>query len=163
MRSWAVYDKTVRQAIHSLKYKNNISLGYFFSQKIQSIITTQPWDFDIVIPVPLSKNHLKERGYNQSSLIGRPLSHLFGKSFLPDAIIRNRETKSQFELTAQERFENVKDAFLGNPAKLKGKGVLLVDDVITTGATMENCTKALLTAGASRVYCVSVARVPVSE
>ncbi len=72
---------------------------------------------------------------------------------------RVRETSTQTKLSAEQRFLNVEGAFSGNPAKLNGKNVLLVDDVITTGATMINCTKALLTSGASNVYCISVARV----
>jgi predicted amidophosphoribosyltransferase len=72
---------------------------------------------------------------------------------------RIKETSTQTKLNAEQRYLNVEGAFSGNPAKLKGKTVLLVDDVITTGATMINCTKALLTSGALKVYCISVARV----
>jgi predicted amidophosphoribosyltransferase len=73
--------------------------------------------------------------------------------------MRVRETATQTKLNADQRIKNVEGAFSGNPAKLNNKHVLLVDDVITTGATMINCTKALLTSGASKVYCISVARV----
>jgi competence protein ComFC len=78
-------------------------------------------------------------------------------------LFRIKETKSQVNLPGEERHANVKDAFWGNPAKLNGRTVLLVDDVITTGATMENCTKALLASGAKKVYCISIARVIVDH
>ncbi len=79
------------------------------------------------------------------------------------ALMRIKETSPQFRLSASERQLNVADAFLGNPAKIKGRGVLIVDDVITTGATMDNCTKALLASGATKVYCISVARVVIQN
>jgi competence protein ComFC len=74
------------------------------------------------------------------------------------AVARIKETVTQTTLHAKERFENMEDAFFGNPDKLKGRSVLVVDDVITTGATMQNCAKAILNAGAEKVYCISVAR-----
>jgi len=161
MRSWAVYSDSIRESIHSLKYKNNIPLGYFFSQKLIPIIDKANWQFDLIIPVPINRSHYRERGFNQSSLIARPLAHYFGLPFSDTALNRIRETASQFSLGAEERIRNVEGAFRGNPAKIKGKGVLLIDDIITTGATMVNCTKALVESGATKVYCLSVARVVV--
>jgi competence protein ComFC len=159
MRSWAVYSESIRESIHSLKYKNNIPLGYYFSKKLIPLIAIANWSFDLVVPVPLNRSHYRDRGYNQSSLIARPLAHSLGLPFNDSALERIRETSPQFSLSAEERILNVKDAFRGNPANIKGKGVLIIDDVITTGATMENCTKALVESGATRVYCLSVARV----
>ncbi len=159
MRSWAEYKDTLRESIHSLKYKNNIPLGYFFSQKLVKIVETTSWDFDLVLPVPLNPFRLKERGFNQSALIGKPLAHSLGVPFDQKSLLRIKNTSPQYKLSAQKRQENVFDAFWGNPDRLKGKGVLIVDDIITTGATMENCNKALLAAGASRVFCISIARV----
>jgi ComF family protein len=159
MRSWAVYEGPVREAIHSLKYKNNIPLGYFFSQKLIPLIEKAGWSFDTVVPVPLSRSRQRSRGFNQSSLIARPLAHYFKIPFDAQSLFRIRETSPQFDLNAKERILNVEGAFLGNPANNKGKRVLIIDDVITTGATMVNCTNALLDSGASKVFCLSVARV----
>lgn len=159
MRSWAVYSESIRESIHSLKYKNNVPLGYFFSQQLVPLVDKAGWNFDLVVPVPLNRSHYRERGYNQSSLIARPLARSLGLPFTDSALKRIRETSPQFKLNAEERIKNVKDAFYGNPANIKGKGVLIIDDVITTGATMENCSKALVEAGATKVYCLSVARV----
>ncbi len=117
----------------------------------------------MVIPVPLNKSHFKERGFNQSALISRPIAHFAEKPFSANGLRRIRETAAQFSLCSEERQNNVKDAFWANPAKLNGKAVLLVDDIITTGATMENCTKALLAAGGKKVYCLSVASVFIDQ
>ncbi len=163
MRSWVEYSGAARDSIHSLKYKNNIALGHLYSKKLSEIVKKTSWKFDLVIPVPLSKKHFRERGFNQSSLIARPLAHLLDKSYEGSTLFRIRETKSQVNLSAEERHANVKDAFWGNPAKLNSRTVLLVDDVITTGATMENCVHALLASGAKKVYCISVARVVVTH
>ncbi len=159
MLSWANYENTVRDSVHSLKYKNNIALGYFFALKLLPELITAQWPIDLVIPVPLSKSHLKSRGYNQATLISRPLSRALHILHETRGLLRVRETSTQTKLSAEQRFLNVEGAFSGNPAKLSDKNVLLVDDVITTGATMINCTKALLTSGASKVFCISVARV----
>jgi competence protein ComFC len=159
MLSWAHYDGSVRESIHSMKYKNNIALGHIFALKLMSEVIAANWLIDLVIPVPLSKSHFKNRGYNQAAIISRPLSHALGARHEVRALRRIRETSTQTKLNADQRFINVEGAFSGNPAKLIGKKVLLVDDVITTGATMINCTKALLASGASKVYCISVARV----
>ena len=159
MRSWAEYKDAIREAIHSLKYKNNIPLGYFFSQKLTEMIEQTSWNFDVIVPVPLNPFRLKERGFNQSTLIAKPLANQLGVSFDNKALGRIKDTSPQYTLTATQRRENVADAFFGNADRLKGKGVLIIDDIITTGATMENCTKALLAAGAAKVYCASVARV----
>ena len=159
MRSWARYKTSLREAIHSLKYKNNIPLGFYFSVKLIPIIQKENWLFDLIIPVPLNKSHLKDRGFNQSALISRPIAHFIQKPLDTKSLKRIKETQPQFNLSSEDRYKNVKDAFWGNPATLKDKTILLVDDIITTGATMENCTKALLDAGAKKVYCISVARV----
>ena len=159
MLSWAHFEGSVRDSIHSMKYQNNIALGYFFSQKLLSEVIAANWLIDLIIPVPLSKSHYKDRGYNQAALISRPLSLALGIRHEKSALMRVRETATQTKLNADQRIKNVEGAFSGNPAKLNNKHVLLVDDVITTGATMINCTKALLTSGASKVYCISVARV----
>jgi len=159
MLSWAQYNSSVRNSIHSLKYRNNIALGRFFAMKLLPVVIAANWPIDLVVPVPLSKSHYKNRGYNQAALISRPLARSLSLHHDTNALKRIRETSTQTKLSADQRFLNVEGAFSGNPAKLNNKTVLLVDDVITTGATMVNCTKALLTSGASKVYCLSVARV----
>jgi competence protein ComFC len=158
MRSWVVYQDSIREAIHDLKYRQNIGLGFFFSKPLLTMLYESDWQIDLVIPIPISRSHFKQRGYNQSALISRPLARMAGIPHSNNSVARVKETATQTTLNAKERFKNMDDAFLGNPDKLKGRSVLVVDDVITTGATMQNCSKAIKKAGAEKVYCLSVAR-----
>jgi competence protein ComFC len=158
MRSWVVYEDPIREAIHDLKYRQNISLGFTFAVPLIGLIQTSGWPIDLILPVPISRSHYKRRGYNQSALISRPIARSLGIAHSSHAIRRVKETEDQTTLTAKERMLNMEDALLGIPAKLKGRNVLIVDDVVTTGATMQNCAKAILEAGAYQVFGISVAR-----
>lgn len=158
MRSWSVFDGSVRDALHSLKYKSNLGLGEILAQPLFEIVLMEKWPVDMVVPIPLSKEHLKSRGYNQSACIARPLALRLQIDYQPGAIKRIKETTSQIKLSAVERYANLQDAFCGNPATLKHKKVLLLDDVTTTGATMKSCADAVRQAGASEIYCLTVAR-----
>jgi len=91
-------------------------------------------------------------------MIAYPLSLSLSLPLVTDAIYRVKETVTQIDLSREERFINLKDAFLGNSAKLKGKKVLLVDDIVTTGATIRSCAKALLDSGCKTVFCITVAQ-----
>lgn len=157
-RSWAVYAEPLRQALHTLKYRNNLGLGQIFAEKLALIIRQNQWQPDIIVPIPLCKSHLKERGYNQAEQLTFPLSLILKIPQETKAVKRIKETASQVKLDRTERFKNLEDAFLGNPAKLKSKKVLLVDDIVTTGATLNSCSKAILAAGGSSVYCITVAQ-----
>jgi ComF family protein len=156
--SWGQYQDTLREAIHKLKYDGDVGLGDYFAEKLISILIDHNWEFDLVVPVPLSKKRQAERGYNQSALISGNIAHFFNVQHSTSTLVRIKDTDTQFSLAAADRISNVKDAFSGNPAKLKGKRVLLVDDIITTGATLLNCQKAIINAGASNVFGISVAK-----
>lgn len=158
MFSWAEFEGPLREGIHSLKYHQNIGLGDFFGPYLISVVENRQWNPDLVVPVPISKSRRKTRGYNQSELLSRPLAQYFHLPHPNDALIRLKDTESQIHLSAEERFNNMDDAFFGNPAKLKGKTILVIDDIITTGATMNQCAKALVKAGAEKVYGLSVAK-----
>ena len=158
LRSLAKYEGVIRDCIHALKYENNQSLGDYFSQELIEIIQREKWVLDIVIPVPLSPFRRKTRGYNQSALLARPLAMRLSLDYRPFGLKRIRNTQSQVELSAAERRLNVRGAFEAVPEIVAGKGVLLVDDVTTTGSTIEECTKALKIAGTSEVYCLTLAR-----
>lgn len=135
-------------------------MGIIFADPLLEIISLEGWTPDFVIPVPLSKGHLKTRGFNQSEVIARPLSLALHVPLETKAVFRNKETQSQVKLSKEERFKNLQSAFLGNPAKLISKKVLLVDDITTTGATMISCSQALMNAGCEKVYCLTVAHTP---
>ena len=158
LSSWAEFEGPLREAIHHFKYQQDIGLGDYFCGFLISLIIKRNWQFDLVVPVPVSKSRLKSRGYNQSELLSRPIARYFRVDHTTKALIRVKETESQFSLSVAERNRNMEDAFFGFPAKLNGRRVLVVDDIITTGATMNQCAKALLQAGAKEVYGVSVAK-----
>jgi len=115
------------------------------------------WPIDMIIPVPLGKHRLKERGYNQVAMIANPLAMALNVKYAPNELARRRETRSQVELTRQERKENVKGAFQAG-VRVKGKNVLVLDDVSTTGSTISSSAEALYLSGAKKVYALTVAR-----
>ena len=160
LRSWGEFNGPLREALHRLKYKNDIALGATFAKPLIELANNNDWDFDIVIPIPISKRHKKDRGYNQAALIAFPIALAFKKPFTQSAVLRIKETKSQVKLSSVERFKNLQNAFQGNSAKLKDKKVLLVDDVTTTGATIDSCAQTLIESGCKKVYCLTVAQTP---
>lgn len=158
LHSWALYQGKVRQAIHQLKYKRNISLGMALSIPMIKQLENLDWSFDMIISVPLSLARLAERGYNQSSLLARPIAYYFRSPFIPQALRRHKDTPSQVAVSFSSREENVKGAFLAEHEIVRDKTILLIDDVITSGATMNSCATALKQADAREVYGLSFAR-----
>ena len=156
--SWAVYADPLRSALHRLKYKRDISLGIIFAEKLAGCLENLGWKVDLVLPVPLGVARLRERGYNQSSLLAFPLALSVGLTYAPGALSRVRETHTQVDLNASQRKENVSGAFRARPNMVTGKKVLVIDDITTTGSTIEACALALFQAGADRVYGLTVAR-----
>ena len=150
-------DKTLQHIIHALKYGRQFKLGVFLGEILAEGIKTRNWKIDLILPVPI--HHLKkaERGFNQSDFIANGLSKSLGIPYSTKLIKRTRYTESQTGLHINERAENVSDAFkIKNDKKVIGKNFLLVDDVITTGATTLECGKVLVNADANSVYACSV-------
>jgi ComF family protein len=150
-------DKTLQQIIHALKYGKQFRLGVFLGELLAQGIKNKNWQIDLIVPVPI--HHLKkaERGFNQSDYIAKGLSKSLVIPYSIKVIKRNRYTESQTGLDFQGRAENVAGAFkVGNSKKVIGKNFLLVDDVITTGATTLECAKVLIDSGAKSVYSCSV-------
>ena len=158
LRSLANYEGVIRKCIHSLKYDNNQGLGEYFSRDLIQLVQREDWWIDVVIPVPLSPLRARERGYNQSALLAKPLAIGLSLKYQPFGLKRIRNTQSQVELTATERRLNVSGAFQAVPAIVKGKRIMLVDDVTTTGSTINECARALNQSGACGVYCLTLAR-----
>jgi competence protein ComFC len=154
----------IKKIIQSFKYD---SLVKDLSTPLALLIITHfnliQKEFDgkncVLIPVPLYKKKLKSRGFNQSEEIAKEISENTKIPLVFDCLLRIKETLSQMELSREERLENIKSAFsINNAEKIKGKKILLVDDVYTTGSTMEECAKILKYAGAREVWGVAVAR-----
>ncbi|HOG00940.1 MAG: DNA utilization protein GntX [Firmicutes bacterium ADurb.Bin248] len=147
----ARFDAATAGAVHRMKYGDARYLAPFFASLIE---VPADWRVDALTPVPLHKNKLRARGYNQSALIAYALAKRLGLPVEEELLVRARDTGSQTALDAALRTRNVAGAFLASPAAA-GKRVLLVDDVRTTGATVCACAAALRAAGASGVYCVT--------
>jgi ComF family protein len=158
LRSWAVFAGPIQGALHRLKYKRDVGLGEALSEQVADFVSQLKWPVDTLIPIPLGKKRLKERGYNQVAMIAMPLSMHLGLKYQPKAISRARETRSQVGLSAMERQENVRSAFLADKRKVRGQTILLIDDVATTGATLSSAAEALYNSGARDVYGITIAR-----
>ncbi len=150
--------------IHHLKYSGMKDLGVFLGEHLAGYvkleIEEQDLNYDWIIPVPLHKTKIRERGYNQSEYLVKGLSKGLNIPLLVNSIDRRRYTKSQTKLTLTEREKNVKDAFFLNNEfidRLNGRNVILVDDVITTGATVNECINVLREAGVKKIFTVSLA------
>ncbi len=158
LRSFGIFDGHLREALHQLKYQRDMGLGEALSKHLIEIYNEVKWDVNLVVPVPLSQQRLKERGYNQSGLLGRPFAYAIQKAYQPDVLQRTRDTCSQVGLSAFDRHQNVNGAFQARADKVNGKAVLVIDDVTTTGSTINACAQALYAAGASAVYGLTLAR-----
>ncbi len=153
-------DKELQHIIHSLKYNQRFLVGKFLGKKLGDSIksTLKEWSINTIVPVPL--HHLKkaERGYNQSFYIAKGISEITGLPINDKVIKRKRYTQSQTTMNLKERQANIGNAFkINNKNKLSGKNILIVDDVITTGATTSECGKVILDSGVNKVYAASLA------
>lgn len=158
LRSWAVFESPVQNALHRLKYRRDIGLGEALSGYMAQFLIQLNWPMDVIVPIPLGKQRLRERGYNQVAMVAIPLALQLGLSYSPNSLMRAKETRSQVGLSALERQENVRDAFQADTMIVKGCNVLVIDDVSTTGATLSSAAEALKSSGACNVYAITVAR-----
>jgi ComF family protein len=160
-RSFGTYTPRMSRAILLLKYGNVAPLGAWFARRLADLVEREPDGFaaDAVVPVPLDRGRLRERGYNQAELIAKPLARLLGIPFRSYLLVRTRPRPNQLRLTRRERWETVRGAYATHKtAQVDKLRVLLVDDVFTTGATLDACSRALKGAGAARVVGLTVAR-----
>jgi ComF family protein len=158
LRSYTIYQGAIREAIHKLKYGGEKSMGDILAQMMISGLEKLNWSLDIVTSVPLGLVRFAERGYNQATLLARPIALYKNLPFSTKLLSRVRETQTQVGLTIKERQENMEDAFTAFGEQVEGKSILVVDDVATSGATINACAKALLNAGASQIYGYTLAR-----
>jgi ComF family protein len=166
-RAWACYPREelaehpLRKVVQKFKYGRKVSLGKPLGQLMargcqEFLNECHP---DIIVPVPLHPRRLRWRGFNQSVLLARQVSRAYNVPMDPFILLRSRETPPQTQLTEEERRRNMRGAFALNPEKtVADKIVLLVDDVYTSGATVNECSHALKRAGAKRVYALTLAR-----
>ncbi|HEY4689582.1 MAG TPA: ComF family protein, partial [Anaerolineae bacterium] len=160
IRSMTLFEGRIRHAIHAFKYDRRAALADPLGDALACFWQHQPTPAQVVVPVPLHPRRQKERGYNQSELLARRLGHVAGLPVRPTVLHRTRVTASQMTLNAADRRANVADAFQANAAAVRGLDVLLIDDVCTTGATLDACAMALKAAGAQAVHGLTLARTP---
>ncbi len=158
IRAVAYFEGPLRKAIHRFKYDNLRDLAVPLGRLLAVYLERDPLPAEVIVPVPLHPKRLRERGYNQSALLARRLGELTGLPLLEGSLLRVRETAPQVELSAQERKENVRDAFACVDEQVAGKRVLLIDDVCTTGATLEACSIALAQRRPRSVWALTLAR-----
>ncbi len=155
------YTPDMEQLIFQMKYQRKKKLGLLLGQILGKTLQTvyHCGEDCIIVPVPLHKVRCRERGYNQSEILCKGMGDYIVAPIQCDCLIRCRHTSTQTKLSAQERQENVKDAFgVSKSCDVKGKTIVLVDDVITTGATVNNCAACLKKAGVQKVVGIALAR-----
>ena len=159
-RALGAYDGSLQDAIHRWKYQGKIALTSFFGEWMTERLYHY-WDpnfFDLLIPVPLHPRRLRERGFNQALLLVKELSRRTGIPYGKKILQKGRPTVPQVNLNGVEREKEVRGAFhLIGEEEVEGKSILLVDDVYTTGSTVNECSKVLLAAGAERVDVLTLA------
>ena len=158
IRAPFLFGGVIRQAIHELKYRNLKVIAPLLADFLHDYLIENPLHGDVVVPVPIHQKRHRERGYNQSSLIARELSSMSGLPLAEDCLIRKTNTPPQVRTTsAAERWQNMADAFTCVDRRLAGKHILLIDDVSTSGATLNACAAALKDAGAASVWGLVIA------
>ncbi len=159
IRSVAFFEGPLREAVHALKYRGLRSLALPLAGLMSVCWRREPLPADVIVPVPLHRRRLRERGYNQAALLARALGAEIGLPVREDWLSRTRATFPQVELDASERKKNVAGAFQYQTRDpVVGRRVLLVDDVCTTGATLVSCSLALRQAGVQSVWAFTLGR-----
>lgn len=161
-RSCGVYGGTLKDIILLFKYRKYAPLGRPLARFAAAALGSEPglWaGADLLVPVPLHPSRRRERGFNQSRLLARELARLNGLDVLDGGLAKVRNAPAQAGLRAAERERNVVGAYVvKRPARLRGRTVILVDDVTTTGATLRECARVLMAAGAKEVRAITLAQ-----
>ena len=159
IRSPFHFEGVIREAIHQLKYKQLSSISIQLSHLLHEYLITYPLPADVLVAVPLHPKKLQERGFNQSALLARELGKLSGLPLVDECLIRKRFTPPQARTNSvNERWENVIGTFACRSNELANRKVLLIDDVATSGATLNACAKALKSSGVISVWGLVLAR-----
>lgn len=165
-RAAVLFEKIGADLVHKLKYADRTSLAPTLARWMLRAAPDMVREADAIVPVPLHRTRLLRRRFNQAALLARELARAAEKPLWPQALLRTKRTAAQVGLGRARRAANVRGAFAANPRfaePLRDRHILLVDDVLTTGATAEACARVLVKAGAASVDVLTVARVPDPE
>lgn len=160
------YDRAMQESVARFKYSGRREYGAVYAQELYRHYGKwiKQTGARMLVPVPVHRSRLRERGYNQAEIIARHLSVLTGVEMMPDLIVRVKETTAQKELSAAERLKNLEGAFRVGRARERlnhiPECVIIIDDIYTTGSTMEACSRVLLDMGVSQIYflCVCIGK-----
>jgi ComF family protein len=149
----------IRKAIYELKYRNLRAISPYLAELLADYLGSNPLTGEVLVCVPLHPRRLRERGYNQSSLLVKELSKRIDLPVIEDCLIRIKQVQPQVRAgDVEERRRNVADAFACRDNRVSGKQIILIDDVCTSGATLESCAAALKSGGALSVWGLTLAR-----
>ncbi|MBL8146961.1 MAG: ComF family protein [Anaerolineae bacterium] len=149
------HEGLARAAIHTLKYENGHQMAVVLAAPMAEALQSTAWKFDGLVPVPLHATRLKDRGYNQAEWLAEAVASRMGVECLPNALVRTRDTPHQVGAGGAERRANMEGAFEPVGDALRGRLLILVDDVFTTGATLQACAEAALAGGAGSVFSLT--------
>jgi ComF family protein len=158
IRALALFEGVWRTAIHRFKYAHLTDLAPLLSGYLLKYLESNPLPLDGVVAVPLHSVRLRERGYCQSELLARELARGLGLPYWRDMVTRLRNTRPQVGLTVEERWENMRDAFACRGGEVVYRRIVLIDDLCTTGATLDSCARALRAGGARSIWGLALAR-----
>lgn len=152
------YHDDIKESVYSFKYKDCKIYGDFYgeqmAEKYKDIITK--WQPDVIVPVPIHRSRMRKRGYNQAELIAKALSQKLSLPMDINVLLREKKTEPQKKLSKDIRIKNVENAFKVTKNVVRYNKIILVDDIYTTGATINACAQVLKRAGVQRVYFISI-------
>lgn len=153
------YQEDIKRLIYRFKYSNHTYLATTMAYMMSDKLEVEGFKIDLIIPIPLYKGKQRERGFNQSDLLSKYISEKINIPINTNTLIRSKNTKVMHKLSKRERQENVKDAFkVVDKWVIKDKSILLVDDIFTTGSTVNICSKLLTESGAKSIIVLTFAR-----
>lgn len=155
------YNEKISPAIFIMKDGISGNAPYAFGSLIAERIKDEGINADLIVPVPMYKDDLKKRGYNQTELIAKKVGFFLKIDVSDDIVVKNRKTQTQKSLKLVQRKENLKDAFsVTDVSKIKGKRIIIIDDICTTGSTLSEIANLLVDSGASEIYCACACKTP---
>jgi ComF family protein len=153
-----LFQSPLREAVHQFKYQKTRRMAQPLGALLANHLSAHPLEVDALLPVPLHPDRLAERGFNQAEELASEVARILSLPLVTEGLVRVRVTEQQARLDARNRQENMRNAFQWRGTSAPPRRILLVDDILTTGATLAGCAEALRSAGAGAVYGLALAR-----